>query len=522
MTATNRWSTLFALIIGVSLIVLDGTIVAVSQPVIISDLGLTLTEAQWVSSIYTVVFAALLLPLGSLADRVGRKRMCIIGLIAFAVASLIAALSTTGPTLIAGRALQGIGGAMVLPTTLSTINAVFRGKDRAMAFGLWGAAMASMAAIGPLLGGWITTSFSWPWIFFVNLPVVLIVVLWAWRAVPESRAEHVQKVDLGGVVLAALALGLIVFGLIEATTYGWFEPKTRPVLLGVTRPSFISVTAVALILGVLLLVAFVVDQARRVRAGKHALLDVTLFAIPSFARGNIAAMTVATGEFGILFALPLFLVNVLGLTTMQSGWVLASLAGGAILSGGLARHLAAALGAGWTVVIGLGLEVLGIGVAAALVSPGVAVWLLALTLAVYGFGMGLASAQLASVILAQVPVERSGMTSAAQSTFRQVGSAIGVAIAGTVLASVMSHDLPDRLRAAHVPAVAIDKMVDVAIDSAGNAMTGLARGDQSVLDALHQGFSFGMTGVLVASGAFLLVGFIASVMLARVAGRMES
>lgn len=509
-------SALAVLLLGVSLIVLDGTIVSVSLPVIIGDIGLSLTEAQWVSSIYTVVFAALLLPMGTLGDRLGRKRIFIAGLVIFAAASLIASLASSAGVLIVARGMQGIGGAMVLPSTLSTMNAVYRGSDRAMAFGLWGAAMASMAAIGPLLGGWITTQFTWPWIFLVNIPIVALVVPWSVRAIPENTGEEGTRIHIAGVVLSALSFAFIVFGLIEATTYGWFTPTHRPTIFGHTWPDVISVSALSLLIGVVLLGIFIANQARRVAAGQHVALDVTLFSIPSFSRGNIAAMTVATGEFGILFALPLYLVNVLDLSTMSSGWVLASLALGAIIAGGAARHIARLCGPARTVVMGLGLEVLGIAIAALVLSPTVSPWLLAGILAAYGFGTGLASAQLASVVLAQVPLNRSGMASAAQSTFRQIGSAIGVALAGTVLAAVMNHDLPGRLTDLGVPQEAAEQITRVSVDSAGGAMTQLAQGNDQVLSALHGGFSHGMTMVLCASGVFLVIGLIAALMLERV------
>ncbi len=164
----SDWIGLWVLALALAMIVLDGTIVGVSLPVIISDLDLSLTEAQWVNSLYSVVFAGLLLTFGRLGDRFGRRRLMILGVAIFMLGSIMAALSGAGGLLIASRAVQGVGGALVLPSTLSTVNATFRGKDRAAAFGVWGAVMSGAAAIGPLLGGFLTKVAAWPWIFWVN------------------------------------------------------------------------------------------------------------------------------------------------------------------------------------------------------------------------------------------------------------------------------------------------------------------------------------------------------------------
>ena len=172
----HRWKALGVLAAGLALIVIDGSIVAVSLPTIISDLSLDLTDAQWVTTSYAVVLSALLLIAGRLGDRLGRRRLLIAGVGEFVLASVLAALSSSGGTLIAARLLQGVGGAAILPSTLSSVNATFRGRERAAAFGVWGAVMAGAAALGPLLGGWLTSSFSWPWIFAVNVPVGIAVI----------------------------------------------------------------------------------------------------------------------------------------------------------------------------------------------------------------------------------------------------------------------------------------------------------------------------------------------------------
>lgn len=446
--ATRRdWIGLGFLAAGLGMIVLDGTIVGVALPAIVQDLRLDLTEAQWVNSLYSVVFAGLLLTLGRIADRVGRRTVFVVGVVIFCLGSGLAAAAGTGGALILARAVQGIGGAMVLPASLSTVNATFHGRDRAAAFGVWGAVMAGVAAIGPLLGGWITTDFTWPWIFIVNLPVGALIVAGSLWAVRDTRAEgESHGFDLGGLLLSASGFGLVVFGLIEATSLGWWQIK-QPLRIGswawpsTIGGASISATPVAIALGLLLVIAFVVWEARRVRAGRPVVLDVSLFRIGTFSAGNLAASMVAVGEFALVFVLPLYLVSVLHLTTLRAGLVLAAMAIGAFISGASARHLSARFGAPLVVVLGIGLELVGVVVTALLLTTSASAVAIAVTLAVYGVGLGLASAQLTSTVLADVPTDRSGSASATQSTVRQLGSALGSAAAGTVLGHYVGNQL---------------------------------------------------------------------------------
>ena len=238
-------------------------------------------------------------------------------------------------------------------------------------------------------------------------------------------------------MLSAGALGLLVFGIVEATTLGWWSEKA-PLELGgreLHGPSGLSLSPLVLAAGLLLLVGFVLWERRRGARDQEVLLDLDLFRLPAFAWGNVTAGAVAVGEFGLLFVLPLYLVDVQGLGTLASGGVLAAMAGGAFLSGTLARHLAAAIGAPGTVLVGLGLEVIGVGVLALVLAPGSPVLLLVAILVVYGLGLGLASAQLTSTVLAPVPPAQSGQGSAAQSTVRQLGTALGTAVSGALLSA---------------------------------------------------------------------------------------
>ena len=524
----RRWWGLSVLALGLSMIVLDGTIVGVALPRIIEDLQLTLTDAQWVNSLYAMVFAALLLTVGRLGDRYGRRNLFVLGVVVFVLGSITAARAQGAESLIASRALQGVGGAMVLPSTLSSVNATFRGKDRAVAFGIWGAVMAGMAAVGPLLGGWLTTSYDWRWIFLVNIPVGALVIVGAFLVVPQTRdGVQARGLDVDGLLTSGIGLGLIVFALIEGTSLGWWTPKADLTVFGVTWPASapISPVPVAFAVGVLFLGLFVLWERHRARVRRDAILDLTLFSIPTFSWGNVTALTVAAGEFGLLFVLPLYLVNVLGLSILHAGFVLAALAVGAFVSGAQARHLAARMRPSSVVILGLVLELVGALVTALLIGPSTPGWLVALPLVVYGLGVGLASAQLTSTILVDVPTQRSGTASATQSTARQLGSAAGSAIAGTALAVALTHHLPERLaQIPGLPGGVTDRLVTATVESAGGVISSVrgqgTHGDlgglgPAVSDALAAGFADATSTALLVASAILLAGLVGSIQVAR-------
>ncbi len=436
----RQWIGLWVLALGLGLVVLDGTIVAVAMPTIVTDLRLDLSDAQWITSLYSVVFAALLLSMGRLGDARGRRALMLTGVAIFVAGSVLAALSRAIGPLLAARVVQGIGGSMVLPSTLSTVNATFRGRDRAAAFGVWGAVMSGAAALGPLIGGAITQVATWPWVFWVNVPLGLLVFVAALRFVDETRSEDATAgVDPLGALMSALGFGAIVFGLIEANSLGWWTATGALVLGGFTWSADAAVSAVPVAIGagLLILAVFAAWESARRAAGRPALLDLRLFRIPTFAWGNLTAGLVAIGEFALLFVLPLYFVSGLGLGALSSGAVLAAMAAGAFLSGAGARHLAARLGATRVVLLGLGLEIVGAALTALAVDRRWGGPLVALVLLPYGIGLGLASAQLTSTVLRDVPPADSGIGSATQSTVRQLGTAMGSAVGGSVLATTL-------------------------------------------------------------------------------------
>jgi EmrB/QacA subfamily drug resistance transporter len=513
---SKRWVGLVFISLGVALIIVDSTIVNVAIPSIINDIGITSTQAQWVQEIYTLVFAALLLVGGRLADQYGRRRLFLLGTVIFAGASVLAALAGDGTQLIAARAVQGLGGALMLPTSLSLLNANFRGRDRGVAFGIWGATIGGTAALGPLLGGWLTTSYSWRWAFGINIPLGLLVIVGLLLLVPESKDPSGQRgADWFGAVLSAIGFGGIVFGLIEGRTYGWLA-TTKPLTVGSWYwPWSVSPVAVAFVIGFAALTIFVAVERRRNRRGQVSMLDLNLFSIKSFRNGNIAAAIVSLGEFGILFSLPLWFQNVIGYTAFQTGLALLALAGGSFLASGLTAPIGRKRGTIFIVRLGIVLEIIGIGGLAIFLRPD-STWLTTTPLLlIYGIGVGFATAQLTGVVLTDVPLARSGEGSGIQSTSRQVGSALGIAILGTVLFATLGARYDTALADLGVPEAQRVQLVDAVKDSAGAAIPGLAAnpGTAAAAEPARVAFTDASRVAALTAAGFLVIGLVASLSL---------
>ncbi|WP_382306667.1 DHA2 family efflux MFS transporter permease subunit [Herbiconiux sp. UC225_62] len=520
MSARTRWIGLVFISIAVALIIVDSTIVNVAIPSIIDDLGITSTQVQWVQESYTLVFAALLLVFGTLADRFGRRRMLVLGVAVFALASILAALAPTGDLLIGARVIQGVGGAMVLPTTLSIINATFRGRERALAFAIWGSTIGGMTAVGPLLGGWLTTYFSWRWAFGINIPLGIVVIVGVLLFVRESRepaADGVapQRVDVVGAVLSVITSATLVFGLIEGRTYGWWLTDTPPAIGDWTWPFALSPIPLAFAVTVLAGTAFILWGRRRMRRGQSTMLAFDLFRIPSFRNGNLAAMIVSLGEFGIILSLPLWLQNVLGFDALQTGFILLALAIGSFVASGFAGAFGNRIAPVVIVRVGLAAEIVGVAGIGFVIAPDTAWGLLIPFLFVYGFGVGLATAQLTGVVLKDVPLEQSGQGSGTQSTARQIGSALGIAILGTVLFTTAAAQLDAALASDGVPDASRSQLVTQVVDSSGAAIAGLAQDPSmdSVVQDAKTAFSDGTKYAAFAAAGFLAVGFAATLSL---------
>lgn len=517
-SSARRWLGLIAIALGVALIVVDTTIVNVIVPSVIEDLDTTSVQAQWIQESYAIVFAALLLLTGRLADLFGARRIFVAGVVVFGATSVLAGLAPGSGSLILARFLQGAGAAMILPTSLSLLNATFTGKARGQAFAIWGSTIGAAAALGPLLGGWLAEHASWRWAFGINVPLsALVAVGVLLHMAPSPRSKG--RVDVAGAVLSAVGLGLLAFGLVEGRTYGWVVSIEPLEVLGITWGSgnAPSPVLVALVLSAVTLYAFVRRQIALSRGGPggdsgRVLMDVRLFSISSFRNGNIATLIIGLGEFGIVAVLPLWLQFTLGYSALEAGLALVPIAVGSFVATGASFPLAAKVPALGQVRIGLALEVLGLAGAGLVAAPDSSWWAVALMLFVYGIGVGFATAQVTNVVLAEVPHTSAGQGSGIQSAFRQLGSALGIAALTTVFFTTLSTNLRDRLGDAGVPAGQADQLTGAVTDSAGAAIGPLADRPEtaSVADAARAAMTDGVAlGGYVAAG-FVVLGLVAT------------
>nr|WP_156144044.1 DHA2 family efflux MFS transporter permease subunit [Sinomonas humi] len=511
----RRWVGLVVISLAVSLIIVDSTIVNVAIPSIVKDLGVDSTGVQWVQESYTLVFAALLLVFGTLGDRYGRRLVLIVGVVVFALSSVVAALAPSGELLIAARFVQGVGGAMVLPSTLSLINAGFAGPERAIALAVWGSTIGGMTAVGPLLGGWLTTAYSWRWAFGINIPLGIVIVTGALLAVAESRDDARRRLDPVGAVLSVVASASLVFALIEGRNYGWWAVDHRPRLGSWEWPGGVSPIPLAFGVALLAILAWVSWARARERRGLGSMFAIELLRIRSFRNGNLAAMIVSLGEFGIILALPIWLQNVLGFTALDTGLILLALALGSFGASGLAGAFSGRVRPIVVVRVGLAAEIVGVAGLGDVVRPDAPWAALVPFLFVYGFGVGLATAQLTGVILTDVPVSASGQASGTQSTSRQIGSALGIAVLGTVLFSSASGLLSNALDQRGIPAAQRDSLVSAVVDSSGAAISQLAASPATAPAAgdAKEAFSDGTRYAAWSAAAFLVVGLAATLSL---------
>ncbi len=502
--------------LAVSIIIMDATIVNVILPVLIKDLSLSVAEAEWANSIYALVFAALLITVGRMGDLFGRRRLLLVGVVIFVAASGLAAASDTGTMLLASRLLQGVGGAMILPSTLSTVNAMFTGRERGIAFAIWGSTIGGMAAVGPLLGGWLATDFSWHWAFLINVPIGIIIVVGTILWVPETRDPHAQRgVDVAGIALSIVGLSAIVFGLIEGQRYGWWLTDSAPVIGDWTWPFALSPVPFAFAIGVVALVTFVLVETNRARAGRPVLLDLALLRIRSLRYGSIAALIVALGEFGMLFALPLYVQGALGFTALNTGVLVLALAIGTFLISGGTAQIGRRIGGRGVVRLGLLLEVIAVAGLALSITATASAWTLAAWLFLYGVGVGLATAQLTNVIMVDVPTAQSGQASGLQSTVRQLGSALGIAVLGTVLVTTLAAATAANLKDVEgLDASAQEQVVLVVKGSAGAAIPGLAAmpgSSAAVQTAAEEAMVTAARVTTLSAAGVLLLGLLATV-----------
>ncbi|MFD7862729.1 MFS transporter [Streptomyces sp. NPDC059783] len=410
----RKWGPLTAVCLGTSMLLLDVTIVIVALPDMARALGASLADLQWVIDGYALALAALLLGIGAAADRLGRRRVHLTGVVLFAAASLACGLAGSPAVLVAARGVQGVGAAAMFATTLPLLAAAYQGRDRSVALGLWGAVSGGAAAVGPVVGGLLAEGPGWRWIFYVNLPVSVAAVWLTARTLPESHGERGRRIDWAGTAAFAVFAAAATYGVVGAGGGGWTSGRALAAF---------SVAALALL-------CFVLVERR----AAHPLLELSLFRTSAFTGVMAGALAYNTAAFAVLPYTSIWLQTVLGLSPVRAGLALLPLAATAFVVSAAGGRLLHGVAPRWT--LGTGLVLIGAGTLGTAVLGAGSSWPVLLPgLVVAGLGTGLVSPALAGAALAAVPPERSGMAGGAVNTFRQLGYALGVAVLGTVLTS---------------------------------------------------------------------------------------
>jgi EmrB/QacA subfamily drug resistance transporter len=422
----NKWWTLVAVCLGTFMLLLDITIVQVALPDIQRALHSSFADLQWVVDAYALTLAAFLLTAGSLADMYGRRRLYLAGLAVFTGASVLCGFATSTLMLQLSRGLQGVGAAIMFAVTLALLADAFRGRDRGVAFGVWGAVTGLAVSIGPLLGGVLTSGLSWRWIFFVNAPIGVAAVIITVMRVAESRAPQASRPDWAGFALFTVALSSLIYGLIESNQRSF----TDGLVLG-------CFAAAAVLLAVFVIVE---------RRSAHPMFDLSLFRLPTFSGGSVAAFGLSGSIFAMILYLVLYLQDILGYSPLAAGLRLMVLSGGILaastLAGRLTSHVPARL------LIGPGLIIIGVGLLLMRGLDAASAWThLIPGMIVAGAGAGMVNPPLASTAVGVVPPQRAGMASGISSTFRQVGIATGIALLGTLFTSKVHDEVLARVAA---------------------------------------------------------------------------
>lgn len=419
----NPWLILIVLCGAVFMLLLDTTIVNVAQQKIKVAFGADLSEIQWILDSYILAYAVLILSFGRLGDVFGRKKLFIIGMAIFTLASILCAASTMigqalgvppAAALIGARVLQGVGGALMMPQTLSLISVAFPPSQRGAAMGVWGSVVALGAVLGPIVGGFIVTNYAWEWVFLINVPIGIIAIAATIAIVPESVDPLATgKVDWGGLVLSATGIFALVYAAIEGNKLGW----SNPIILG------------SLVTSAILLTLFMLWEKRV----PDPMLKLELFRIRNFSVANVIALIVSFGMLGIFFPMTVFLQGALGMTPLEAG--ITMLPNGLVLmfAAPLAGRLTDRIGARWILVGGLALMTVGILLLINQISPTTTQWSLVLPLMVTGLGMGMTFAPMTAAAMAQVPPRIAGSASGVLNTTRNIGQVLGIALLGSIL-----------------------------------------------------------------------------------------
>ncbi|MEO3809714.1 MFS transporter [Sphaerisporangium sp. B11E5] len=491
----HPWLTLLAVALGVIMVMLDGTVVAIANPVIGQELGASLSDLQWVTSGYLLSLAVFLITAGKLGDLFGHKRVFMVGIAGFAVTSLAIGLSQSIGLLIALRVLQGLFGALLQPAALALLRAAFPAERLNMAIGIWGAAIGVSSAAGPIVGGLLVENVSWQSVFFINVPVGVVALLVGLWVIRESRAESLSRIDIPGVVLLSGAMFCLVWTIIKAPEYGWGDGRT------------IGFAAAAVVLGA----AFVFWQTR----AREPLLPLGLFRNVSVSVGTALMVLMAFSMFGAMFFLTFYFQGVHGLSPLESGLRLLPMSAGMIIASPLAGFALTKLGPRIPIAAGMLITAISmfllsrLGLEAGYVDTAIPFVLLA-------FGLSPVMVGATEVIVGNASVELSGVAGGMQQSAMQVGGSLGTAVLGALITAKVADVLPGHMAANNVPSTpaqieALKGPVSLGVapvppgtpQPVADALTSAAH--LSFLDGMHYGFTVAVIVAVVAAGLAFFV-----------------
>lgn len=446
----RRWVALGVLAGCVLVITLDNTILNVAIPSLVKSLGASLSQLQWIIDGYTLVFASLLLTSGALGDRFGRKGAMQIGLAIFGSASLAASLAATPMQLTLARAAMGIGGALIMPSTLSLMTNIFRDpKERGRAIGVWAAVAGASGALGPVAGGLLIKYFSWHAVFLVNVPLIIVLMIASRFLLPSSKADDAPRLDPFGALLSVIGFMAVLWAIIEAPSIGWSSPKV--------------ITAVSV--GLLVLAGFIGWELHT----EHPMLDIRFFRDRRFSAANLAITLVYFAMFGQMFVMSQYMQVILGYTALRAGLLMMPMSLVMMLTAPFAPRLVERIGT--KLVVGVGLLIAATGVFIVSTVPTANGYPRLLEgVVLLAIGMGCVMAPATESIMGSLPPSKAGVGSAMNDTTRQMGGALGVAILGSILASVYQPNVQSQLTAIGVT----DPALRAAVDSVGGAVQGVA------------------------------------------------
>lgn len=442
------WVALGFLSLGLAIVIIDNTVLNVALPYIVIDLSTSLNALEWVVSGYALIIATLLITMGRLGDLYGRKRIFLTGAVIFGIGSFIASVSPTVFWLFIGEAMiEAVGASMMLTSSLALVAEIFSGKQRAIAFGVWGSVAGAASALGPLLGGFLTTYYSWRWSLRINVFIVLVTLIGAWF-IPKHKIGIRKKLDFLSVTLSGLGLFSLVFGVIEGERFGWFRPAEKLIIGSWQWPSDrISFIPLVFLAAAIFIGLFIRRQKRLANSGDEPLLKLSLFKERNLSFGLFALFCLASGQIGLFFLLPVFLHGVFSLSAFSIGKVFLMMSVPAFIVGPLGGFLTRRFGVKKMILAGMCFLLAGLLLLTNEIGLDTHLLHLLPGLLVFGMGIGLSSAQLTNSIVSAAPLSLAGEASAANATVRQIGAAVGIAIFGLIFSLSFKQTLITELKA---------------------------------------------------------------------------